>query len=115
MERWTMPTPEIPTAGPKYITDEDAAAFLSISTKTLIRVWQAAPRDLPGAPIVVGTGTIRCRRRWDPSTIREWFAAAQRAREATKARSPEPKPRRRHAPRPASKGERLIDRVRGAK
>jgi hypothetical protein len=79
MERWTMPTPKT-RPGPKYITDDAAASLLAISRKTLIRAWQAVPRDLPGAPLLVGNGTLRCRRRWDPSTLREWFTAAQRVR-----------------------------------
>jgi hypothetical protein len=102
----------------KWLSDAEVALTLGISTKTLIRRWQAVPPTLPGAPLTLHgdggkSGRPRCRRRWDPATVETWLRAAdQYLRGEAQTPQPRQRPVRTNEAQPTG---RMIDRVRGAR
>lgn len=62
------------------LTEQDVAARLGVSVKTLMRIMARVPTNLPGAPLIVHgdggrSGKPRCRRRWNPATVDQWLDA----------------------------------------
>jgi hypothetical protein len=74
-------------------TTEEAARRLGVCRDTLDGMLDRAPRDLPGAPVDVGTGKCRRHLRWDLDRVNEWATAYRdwmAARRGRKARATVP-------------------------
>lgn len=87
---------------PDWLSMAEAAERMGVCPSTLQDMVRAAPLDLPGAPIAVGTGTKRTRRRWDAARLDEWLSAyrawkAKRDAPAVPTYAPPRPPRTRRA------------------
>lgn len=68
-----------------WLSTGEAAVRLGIARSTLDEMVSRAPKDLPGAPVHVGSGKTRAHLRWDAGRLQEWLAA-YRSWEARSAR-----------------------------
>lgn len=78
-----------------WLTTKQVAERFGIARSTLDEMVQAAPPDLPGAPLQVGSGSRRRHLRWDASTVDTWLAAVSDLDESRSGERKPPLPRRR--------------------
>ncbi len=91
-----------------WFTTAQAAQHLGVARSTLDAMVSRAPPDLPGAPVLVGTGRRRRRWKWSAETLDEWHAAYS-AWDANRPAKPSTRTLSRHAPPTGSLGETPVD------